>query len=53
MGSGRQRPVLADFLVEVGRLMSLSQDEFAELDVGAMPSLVASIRATSREVSGV
>jgi hypothetical protein len=43
---------LADFLLEVGRLMSLSHDEFSGVDVGALPSLVASIRATSREMSG-
>jgi hypothetical protein len=44
--------VLADFLAEVYRLMSLSHDEFAELDADALPSLLATIRATSGGVSG-
>jgi hypothetical protein len=40
---------LADFHVEVARLMSLSQDAFAVLDPDALPSIVATIRATSSQ----
>jgi hypothetical protein len=43
--------VLAAFHAEVARLASLSQEAFAALDPDALAPLVASIRASSSEVS--
>ncbi|WP_456872191.1 hypothetical protein [Geodermatophilus sp. SYSU D00766] len=43
--------VLATFQAEVARLVSLPPRTFAELDPGALPPLLATIRTTAKEMS--
>ncbi|MGY1701871.1 hypothetical protein ACI8AD_19560 [Geodermatophilus sp. SYSU D00766] len=50
-GSVTDNTVLATFQAEVARLVSLPPRTFAELDPGALPPLLATIRTTAKEMS--
>jgi hypothetical protein len=47
----KNRSALAAFHAEVTRLMALSPESFAELHPAALAPLVATIRATPREMT--